>query len=508
MAKLFLFGIGGTGARVVKSLAMLLASGVELHATDVIVPILIDPDNANGDLTDAIDILNTYKIIRDKIVNSYTVDRSNKPRNGFFKTEIKSLNQAKGTEYRYRLKLTPTNQANDRFGSYIDFDTLEGSNQKLAELLFSGYHKVGGNEKSLFDLETHIGVKGNPQVGSVILNQFNADNPDFVNFAKEYVTGDRIFITSSIFGGTGAAGFPLLLKNIRNANNVLVGCKTVTNSGLIPAATIGAISVLPYFKLEDGDIDSSNFISKSKAALEYYIYNVNPFLNALYYIGYKDNTNDYKNNPGAANQKNPAHFIELASALSIIDFMNWPDTDLPLPNGNVITEPKTKEFGIENFSEMINFTNFDKGTNEIIKKALCQYQYFIFYLDKQIKHSINNQPWSNRSKIKINKKFIIDESGFFSNITQFNKYYKKWLTELASNKPNFSPFNLKVGENNIFEMVNGVSPNKTFWKSNFSFYNDCLNDVERYVRNFDVEDRFMTIFYKATDLLVKKIFNF
>jgi len=44
MSKLYIFGIGGTGARVLKSLTMLLASGVEC-GVDTIVPIIIDRDN-------------------------------------------------------------------------------------------------------------------------------------------------------------------------------------------------------------------------------------------------------------------------------------------------------------------------------------------------------------------------------------------------------------------------------------------------------------------------------
>ena len=40
MSKLYVFGIGGTGSRVLRSLTMLLASGVECKA-DTIVPIII-----------------------------------------------------------------------------------------------------------------------------------------------------------------------------------------------------------------------------------------------------------------------------------------------------------------------------------------------------------------------------------------------------------------------------------------------------------------------------------
>lgn len=56
MAKLFLFAIGGTGSRVVKALSMLLASGVEMKNTETIIPVIIDPDSANGDLTRTVEI--------------------------------------------------------------------------------------------------------------------------------------------------------------------------------------------------------------------------------------------------------------------------------------------------------------------------------------------------------------------------------------------------------------------------------------------------------------------
>ena len=84
MAKLFVFAIGGTGSRVLKALTMLLASGVELKNVDRMVPIIIDPDTSNGDLTRTVDILKTYKEIRAKTWS---------PDAGFFKTEISSLDE-------------------------------------------------------------------------------------------------------------------------------------------------------------------------------------------------------------------------------------------------------------------------------------------------------------------------------------------------------------------------------------------------------------------------------
>ena len=47
MPRLFVFGIGGTGARVIKSLTMLLASGIKAGDFDII-PVLIDPHNVQS----------------------------------------------------------------------------------------------------------------------------------------------------------------------------------------------------------------------------------------------------------------------------------------------------------------------------------------------------------------------------------------------------------------------------------------------------------------------------
>ena len=56
-----------------------------------------------------------------------------------------------------------------------------------------------------------VGFKGNPNIGSIVLNQFTRSN-EYKEFAQSFNDGDAIFIINSIFGGTGASGFPLLLK--------------------------------------------------------------------------------------------------------------------------------------------------------------------------------------------------------------------------------------------------------------------------------------------------------
>ena len=72
--RLFIFGIGGTGSRVLKSLIMLSAAGVKpldkdgkpLHDFEI-VPIIIDPHKANEDLKRTERLLADYRLIRRKL---------------------------------------------------------------------------------------------------------------------------------------------------------------------------------------------------------------------------------------------------------------------------------------------------------------------------------------------------------------------------------------------------------------------------------------------------------
>ena len=180
--KLYIFGIGGTGTRVIKSLVMLAASGVKIDA-DAIVPIIIDPDFANADVTRTIEQIKTYSAVREKLAfNDVT-------KNKFFGTKIESVND-------YRLGLNDTK--NKKFREFIEYSTLSKENKALASMLFS---------ESNLESDMEVGFKGNPNIGSVVLNQFT-DSQDFIDFAAAFKPGDRIFIISSIFGGTGASGFP------------------------------------------------------------------------------------------------------------------------------------------------------------------------------------------------------------------------------------------------------------------------------------------------------------
>ena len=58
MGKLYVYAIGGSGSRVLRSLTMLLANGIVCK--DEIVPMIIDPDYSNGDLIRTTDLMRLY----------------------------------------------------------------------------------------------------------------------------------------------------------------------------------------------------------------------------------------------------------------------------------------------------------------------------------------------------------------------------------------------------------------------------------------------------------------
>ncbi len=501
MPRLFIFAIGGTGSRVLKSLTMLLAAGVKPAKKEFeIVPVIIDPHKSNEDLKRTERLLGNYQ----SIVDQAGLD------NGFFSTKISTLDKLVSSKNRISGSFTFNLQqvSNTRFKEYIDFNQLDYPNKALADILFSGksINKLHENV-DLLDIEMDIGFVGNPNVGSVVLNQFK-DSEEFKEVASNFNDEDRIFIISSIFGGTGAAGFPTILKNLRDAMNN----KNIDSKGFLQNAKIGALTVLPYFNIEkdnESPIQKSDFIAKTKAALYYYKDNVtgNNSVNALYYIADNHSGKPYKNDPGDNGQKNPAHFIELVSALAIIDFLEIPDTRLKCSEGKA-EKPIYKEFGIRNDTTDIKFSDFEDFTERKISLRLSQLTLFQKYLNEHLNGAIEKEPWSIDSP-EVDQKFV-DDSFYRTNISEFLNAFVEWFKEMGDNKRGFAPFNMdatidsfiktKVGKHGIFK--------KRF---DYPEFNNQLNKISKSSKTLNrssVQSRFLGLFFKTTQNILTKHYGF
>ena len=488
MAKLFLFAIGGSGSRVVKSLTMLLASGVKINA-DEIIPIIVDPHQSNEDLQRTVKALNDYQNVYKKLGDN---------REGFFSTKITTLKNLVpdadklADNFSFDLK----GVQNLRFRDYIDYTNLDTANKALASVLFS---------KDNLDTEMDIGFVGNPNIGSVVLNQFK-DSAEFTAFASNFDENDRIFIISSIFGGTGAAGFPIILKNIRNAN------PPIPNSAFLQNSRIGAVTIMPYFGVEPGTsskIDKATFISKTRAALSYYELNVsgNKSVNALYYLG-DNNTKDYKNDAGEGGQRNDAHFVEMASAMAIIDFMRMDDDLLTTSNAKAVG-PIYKDFGVKEDKNTLNFGMLGNETQQLVSRPLSKFILFHLFAKNHLKGVIGTgKPFAERTAPKIDSGFVT--SAFFNNyLRDFNKAFEAWIEEMARNKRAFKPFDLSTV--NLSEIFEGVKTKKGLFGQKKFDYKDFIGELNKFEKGKEfqtVEKKFMEVFDGATENMLNDYYDF
>lgn len=460
MPKIFIFCIGGTGSRVMRSLTMLLATGVKFGAQEI-VPIIIDPDTANADLTRTVSLLNNYSAIRREL--NFSDDNESQ----FFRTGIDQILP------NYTLRINDTEDKT--FKNFIGYPSMSNTNKAFTKMLFSDENLNSSME---------IGFKGNPNIGSVVLNQI-ASSDDFIDFANRFNQGDRIFIISSIFGGTGASGFPLLLKTLRTGNNF-------PNYDIINRSTIGAITILPYFKLqrdEKSAIDSSTFISKTKAALAYYEQNIirNGSIDALYYIA-DEIANTYENHEGGTDQQNDAHLIEFLAATAIINFSN-----------SIFTFTSNMELGLKDDVDVVSFDSFYHGMRELLYSPMVQFTMMANALTYKL-GTFNSKSF-NANKGNFDNFY----SGiFFTNLSAFLKKYHDWLKEMKENKRQLDLFDLNC-KDHPFELVTGVKPKKIISRfSDYSLVLDRLNEAIRNCRSKGTNDKFLEMFFLGTRKLVSE----
>jgi hypothetical protein len=440
VAKLYIFGIGGTGSRVIRSLTMLLAAGVRVPNCDKIVSIIIDPDAQNGDMARTVELLKTYERLRKQL-------KLAPDGHDFFQTEIQTLASMAASENQprdARVKETFVYNFGGMDESYRDFlhyDDMPVESRLLVDLLFT--------PANLHDKLT-VGFKGSPNVGSVVLNQL-ASSPEMEFFANSFAEGDRVFFISSIFGGTGAAGFPLLLKNLRNPRT------TLPRAELLNKAPMGALSVLPYFNLlaDDGSaIDSNAFITKTKAALAYYQKNLQK-LNALYYLG-DQSTGQLANHEGGSAQQNNAHFIELVGALSVLDFMRQ-DTDYLQNN-----QPLHYEYGLEADVRQVDFKALDPAHSRRLigpdlTRLWCRHHLTDTEQATYANHLQLRRAWREEN-------FYLDLQRFLQD-PQFG--FESWLRELSTNERQFTPFALPATAD-LNKVVNGQYTETSFFNKGVS----------------------------------------
>lgn len=515
----FIFAIGGTGARVLRSLTFCLASGIEkIPDGTKIVPLIIDYDKDNGDKQRTIKLLNTYEELRNGAYEG--VAREPGDRNFFYpeicklsETAVINGNDATIVKPSFEFTFGLDNQTKaGSFAQYIDYPDMIGKTYLTKDLLASLYNDEPADASfTELNLDLEKGFKGNPNIGSVIFENLK-DDAEFKRFCNAFdPTQDRAFIISSIFGGTGSSGFPRIVDAIYHSG--IAG---------FDRATLGACVVMPYFKVDTpagGAINSNIFNSKEKAALSYYnqpknmggvTMNIYDKLTTTYFIG-DDEASCIKYSEGFETQKNDAHIVELAAAMGILDFICKPI--------NALFAQKYREFGIPKEvtdNGKFNFSNFDTDSFEDYLQFLFSMGLtFKYYKDYVANDSIPEKEAYYKSLNLASKV----KKGWYEVLETFIDDFNEWLDELACQKDGFKPFKQKPRKEDskdpqaedLYDYVEGYeAPKGNIFKKGATYkdFSSKCNEVFKKIKDtWDNEEQLLLESYYEASAEIFNLYN-
>jgi hypothetical protein len=317
-----LIGVGGTGAKVVEAALWLFLAG--LGPQEVIVG-LVDQDNANGN------VARTKKLLKDisRVRQDFDGSRN--------KLDWETSGDDSGTWFA-RVKLTPLmgedphwRPSHDGALSLADILQRDGMEREpgLTDL-FDVLFEKGPREQGM-SLEE--GYRGRAHVGSAaMLASMELGDQAFKRRMEELIDRGgqneevRIFLVGSVFGGTGAAGFPTLAR----ALDAIRETKARDDEWIGKQVRIGGALMLPYFGFDDPKdkganvVRTNDLLPQARSALEYYnaLFRDEPMFDRFYVAGWDTLFRMGYHQPGATGQQNPAMPPELIGALAVLDFLS------------------------------------------------------------------------------------------------------------------------------------------------------------------------------------------
>jgi len=306
-----LIGIGGTGAKVVEATLGLFSAG--LGPRDVTIG-LIDQDRANGNVnrtqTRLKNLRRFQRLWGGK--SASTIDWST----GKGKVDFGSI--AISELFDDNALWCP--EGDDLSLANIIGRDLSQQQSDLFDLLF-----MPGEEEQ--DLELGEGYRGRAHVGAAALIAAMLEENALTKKLRDLMgTADResvrIFLVGSAFGGTGAAGFPTLAREL---HRIRTDSEFSNRNGV----SIGGALMLPYFGFARPDkegqpvVTTDELLPKARLALEYYgrLFETEQTFDRFYVLGWDPFFNLGYHQPGNYEQRNPPLLTELFAATAAVEFL-------------------------------------------------------------------------------------------------------------------------------------------------------------------------------------------
>ncbi|MBQ3732478.1 MAG: hypothetical protein II859_00775 [Bacteroidales bacterium] len=349
MNRLVVMAIGGSGERVMASFIMALTSGMTVNAASVL-PIFIDNDSESHSLKECKNLIKYYRQQRTASQNEIGANAIYEPALGhdndkwpsFFKTEIEEP-------------------------IYLDSDggNIGNLNMVIGNLTDEQSNIIEERDLLFTDKDLQMpldgGFIGNPNIGSVVLNAIALHDDRYESKHVEIDNMDGVVIIGSLFGGTGAAGIPLIVNKFKSKGN--------------QCPKIGVVSLLPYFTTantqqyasgSDYDVISDMFDVKTRAALMYYDDYMQE-VDVQYYVGDSGCKAVYAHHIYGDSQNNATHPIEVMAALCAIDFSKVDFRD------KVIYKRPVWSFSDDDTQDTLS-SNLSDIPNSDLRKAFARFQ--------------------------------------------------------------------------------------------------------------------------------------
>lgn len=348
----YLIGIGGSGARCVESFVHLNGAGL-LKDADNVYAMFVDPDTNCGNLKRADEgTLGKYA----KAFDAAGIASKSQ----FLQNKIERLGHWN--------PVPVVESGEPTLDAALNRSTLKGTPYAmLYDALFSNQERT----TSLTE-----GFRGHPVIGATTIAQkMNHEvTDDAMTKLFHILDGDadpRVFLFASVFGGTGASGFPNIARFIKDH----------CDSRAKDKVKIGGCLLLPYFNLPQADPKAKNemqakselFLANTYAALDYYNSNhiLGDIFNEIYLLGDRDANSTIPKvfSLGSSDQENDAHFIELFAALGAIDFFNKAPEEFK--------KPRTPMMALND--RVISWKDFPEASSEkILSKKFQSYIRFLY----------------------------------------------------------------------------------------------------------------------------------
>ena len=304
--KNYIIGIGGTGAKCLEHLLHCCSAGL---GPENLWAGMVDQDEANGNVSRTKILLNKYTNLRNNLRNESKHDLASK--SNLFKTHISSNSDA---------VWLPMTDANPTLKELINYNLLKPEVRGLMDCLY---------DPGELNLNLSEGFRARPNIGAAAILSTTA-NEDDKFWSQIYKAIDaarggeevRVFIISSIFGGTGASGFPNIARRIRQIQKD----KNVSSNFYL-----GGALMLPYFNFEvpeekktEVHAKPEEFLDQTKGALQYYakLFEYEKVFDQVYVTGWDPLTKVPDCDFGGNLQKNPPLFPELYPALGALRFFS------------------------------------------------------------------------------------------------------------------------------------------------------------------------------------------